>query len=47
MPLHPPGEYPPLFYTRLDWAALVLEEEKEEREKKIQEIFVQEGGVGG
>lgn len=27
-----PGKYPPLNHTGPDWAALVLEEEKDERE---------------
>lgn len=29
--LDPPGEYPPLVHIRLNWASLVLEEEKENR----------------
>ena len=47
MPLHPPGEYPPLFYTRLDWAALVLEEEKEEKEKKYMKSLYRRVGWEG
>ena len=45
MSLRPPGEYAPLLYTRLDWAALVLKEEKEEREKNTGNLCI--GGWGG